>query len=77
MKKRIAKKQLKKMVGYMTVCGSPVYNFVTNPEYDGGSCIERDEDCYKCEITYTRKRRGAPLLLNKRWGKLYEEIYCK
>ena len=73
MKKRLVKKQIKKCIGYMAVCGLPVYNCVSNPEYTGGTCVDRDEDCYRCEVVYTRKRYGAPLLLRNR----YYEMYCK
>lgn len=76
MKKRLAKKQIKKIVGAMKVNGLPVFNCVSNPEYTGGSCVGLDEDCYKCEIDYCRKYR-RPLLLTKRWSKLYSEIHNK
>lgn len=73
MKRRLAKKQMKKVVGYMTANGLPVVNVVSNPEYTGGTCIELDEDCYRSEITYTRKRHGAPLLLRNRYHELYNK----
>ena len=75
MKKRIAKKQIKKVIGYMSANGFPVVNCVSNPKYTGGTCVERDEDCYRIEVVYTRKRRGAPLLLTKRFSKIYHEVY--
>ena len=75
MKKRIAKKQIKKVVGYMTANGYPVVNCVSNPEYTGGTCVELDEDCFRFEITYTRKRHGAPLLLRNRYHKLYNKVH--
>ena len=59
----------------MAANGLPVYNCVTNPEYTGGSCVELDEDCYRIEVVYTRKRYGAPLLLRKRYRKLYNIIH--
>lgn len=74
MKVRKVKKQLKKQVGYMAVNGCPVYNFVTNPEYTGGSAMPLDEDCYSIEVEYTRKKRGAPLLLTSRMSSVYEQV---
>ena len=73
MKKRQAKKQIKKIIGIMPCCGQAVYNFVSNPRYNGGSCIELDEDCCKSEIIYRRKRHGAPLLLRNRWRHLLSD----
>ena len=75
MKKRLVKKQMKKVIGFMTANGGLVYNCVSNPEYNGGTCAERDEDCYRCEITYTRKRHGAPLVLRNRWQGMYDKIH--
>lgn len=75
MNKRKIKKQIKKVVGYMAACGEPVYNCVSNPEYTGGTCVARDEDCYSCEIIYTRKRYGAPLLLTNKMMPLYKKIH--
>lgn len=76
MKKRLAKKQIKKLIGY-DVNGDPVYNCVSNPEYTGGTCISEidDEDMYQFEVRYIRKRYGAPLLLRNRWSELYEKIH--
>ena len=76
MKIRKAKKQIKKCVGYMAANGYPVFNCVINPEYTGGSCAELDEDCYRFEIVYTRKRRGAPLVLDKVGYDLFMKIHC-
>lgn len=75
MKRRIAKKQAKKVLGYMTVNGLKVVNVVSNPEYLGGTCVELDEDCYKCEVTYTRKRYGAPLCVRARHEAIFLDIY--
>lgn len=72
MKKRLVKKQLKKLIGY-TINGEPVYNYVTYPGYTGGSTL--DEDYYRCEIRYTRKRYGAPLLLRNRWDTLLRRVF--
>ena len=74
MKKRIAKKQMKKVLGIMAANDSIVVNCVSNSEYTGGTSIEREEDCYKSEIIYFRKRHGAPLLLKKRWNNLYQQV---
>lgn len=71
MKKRLVKKQMKKLVGY-TIFGEPVYNCVNNPEYTGGSTPT--EDYYKCEIHYIRKRHGAPLFLRNKWLALYMRV---
>lgn len=59
----------------MTANGYPVVNCVSNPEYTGGTCVELDEDCYRCEITYTRKRYGAPLLLRNRYHGIYAKVH--
>lgn len=75
MKLRKVKKQIKKVVGYMAVNGYPVYNCVSNPEYTGGTCVELDEDCYRIEINYTRKRYGAPLLLTRKTYPIYRKIH--
>jgi hypothetical protein len=75
MKRRVAKKQIKKVVGYMTVNGLFVVNVVSNNEYTGGTCLDLDEDCYKCEITYTRKRYGAPLCVRARHESVFVDIY--
>ena len=72
MKKRLVKKQMKKLLGY-TINGEPVYNCVTYPEYNGGSTI--DEDYYRCEIRYTRKRYGAPLLIKNRWTTILRRVF--
>ena len=78
MKRRIAKKQCKKVLGYMRVDkNTRVVNVVSNPEYLGGTCVERDEDCYRCEITYTRKRYGAPLCVKGKHEKVFLDIYNK
>ena len=77
MKKRKAKKQIKKVVGFMTANGLAVVNVVSNQEYLGGSCVDRDEDCYRCEITYTRKRYGAPLCPKARHERVFLDIYNK
>ena len=77
MKIRTAKKQIKKVIGFMTANGFDVVNVVTNPDYTGGSCVELDEDCYSVEITYTRKRYGAPLCVRNRHAKVFAEIYRK
>ena len=77
MKKRIAKKQIKKVVGFMSVNGLDVVNVVSNSDYLGGTCVELDEDCYKCEITYTRKRYGAPLHVRDRHESVFLDIYNK
>lgn len=75
MKKRLAKKQIKKLIGY-DVNGDPVYNCVSNPEYTGGTSVGNDdEDMYRFEVRYIRKRYGAPLLLRNRWSELYEKIH--
>ena len=71
MKKRLVKKQMKKVVGY-NVNGEPVYNCVSNPEYTGGSTP--DEDYYRCEVRYTRKRHGAPLLIRNRWTTILRRV---
>lgn len=71
MKKRIAKKKIKQVIGYMSANGFPVYNYVSNPEYTGGTCALTDEDCFRFEITYKRKRHGAPLHLTSRWIKTF------
>ena len=44
MKKRLAKKQIKKVIGF-TLNGEEVMNFVTNADYNGGST--KDEDYYR------------------------------
>ena len=75
MNKRQIKKQMKKVVGYMAVCGHPVYNYVSNREYSGGTCAERDEDCFKFEVIYTRKRYGAPIVLKNRWIETFGNIH--
>lgn len=54
-----------------------VVNVVSNSDYLGGTCVERDEDCYKCEITYTRKRYGAPLCVRTRHESVFIDIYNK
>lgn len=77
MKKRIAKKQLKKIIGYKTVNGNYVVNIVSSPDYTGGTCVIDDEDCYKCEITYTRKRYGVPLCVKRRHEDKLYDIYNK
>lgn len=78
MKVRIAKKQIKKVLGYMSVDETTrVVNVVSNSEYTGGSCVERDEDCYRCEVTYTRKRYGAPLRPHVRHERVFLDIYNK
>ena len=77
MKKRITKKQIKKVLGFMTANGLKVVNIVSNPEYTGGSCVEAEEDCYRCEITYTRKRYGAPLCVRTKHESVCLEIYNK
>lgn len=77
MKKRIAKKQIKKVIGFMSSNGMDVVNVVSNPDYTGGSCVELDEDCYRIEITYTRKRYGAPLCVRNRHEEVFVEIYRK
>lgn len=78
MKRRIAKKQIKKVIGYMNVDNNArVINVVSNKEYTGGTCVERNEDCYKCEITYTRKRYGAPLCPRTKHEEVFLEIYDK
>lgn len=77
MKKRIAKKQCKKVVGYMSANGLKVVNVVSNPDYLGGTCVETDEDCYRCEVTYTRKRYGAPLHVKAKHEKVFLDIYNK
>lgn len=77
MKRRIAKKQIKKVVGYMSVNGLDVVNVVSNPEYLGGTCVELDEDCYSIEVTYTRKRYGAPLCVKTKHKKVFLDIYNK
>lgn len=77
MKKRLARKQIKKLLGYDRN-GSPVYNCVSNPSYTGGTSIgEEEEDCYKSEVRYIRKRHGAPLLLRNRYATLYNRIHGK
>lgn len=75
MKKRQAKKQIKKCIGRLYANGLRVYNCVSNPVYTGGTCVEIDEDCYRFEIHYSRKRHGAPLLLRNRWLGLYNQIH--
>jgi hypothetical protein len=77
MKKRLAKKQITKVIGYMAGNGFPVYNHVSNSEYNGGTCLPLEEDCYQFEITYTRKRHGAPLVLRNRWHNIYEKLLAK
>ena len=78
MKRRIAKKQCKKVLGHLNVDkNTTIVNVVSNPEYLGGTCVERDEDCYKCEIVYTRKRYGAPLCVKARHEKVFLDIYNK
>lgn len=77
MKRRIVKKQCKKVIGFMTVNGFDVVNVVSNHDYLGGTCVELDEDCYRCEITYTRKRYGAPLCVKARHEEVFLEIYNK
>jgi hypothetical protein len=77
MKRRIVKKQCKKVVGYMTANGLKVVNVVSNPDYLGGTCVEKDEDCYRFEITYTRKRYGAPLHVRARHEEVFLDIYNK
>lgn len=75
MKKRLAKKQIKKLLGY-DLNGNPVYNCVSNPEYTGGTSIGiYDEDCYRFEVHYIRRRHGAPLLLRNRWSELFNQIH--
>jgi hypothetical protein len=71
MKKRLAKKQIKKVIGF-TLNGEEVMNFVTNADYNGGST--KDEDYYRFEVSYIRKRYGKPLLLKNRWAKIYEGV---
>ena len=73
MKKRLVKKQIKKVVGLFL--GKAVYNFVSNSMYDGGSCVEVYEDCFKCEIFFTRKRYGSPLLLRNRWNHVCDKVH--
>lgn len=75
MKRRKVKKQIKKVIG--TFQGLPVVNVVSNPDYLGGTCVERDEDCYRCEISYTRKRYGAPLHVRARYERVFLDIYNK
>ena len=75
MKRRLAKKQIKKTVGYMTANGFPVVNCVSNTKYTGGSCWMLDEDCYGCEVTYVRRKHGSPLFLRRRWADIYNTIY--
>ncbi len=75
MKIRKAKKQIKKVVGFMSANGLDVVNCVTNPEYTGGSCVELDEDCYKIELVYTRKRYGAPICPRDRHSDVFWGIY--
>lgn len=75
MKIRKAKKQIKKVVGFMAANGCDVVNCVTNPDYTGGSCVERDEDCYKIEICYTRKRYGAPVCPKSKHSDIFWKIY--
>lgn len=75
MKRRKVKKQIKKVIG--TFQGLPVVNVVSNPDYLGGTCVERDEDCYRCEISYTRKRYGAPLHVRARHERIFLDIYNK
>lgn len=77
MKRRIAKKQIKKVVGFMAINGLDVVNVVSNPDYLGGTCVELDEDCYRCEIIYTRKRYGAPLCVKSRHERVFLDIYNK
>lgn len=75
MKKRQIKKQIKKIIGIMSCNGEAVYNFVSNSKYDGGTCVRIDEDCFKSEITYTRKQYGAPLLLHSKWNYIFETVH--
>lgn len=77
MKRRIVKKQCKKVVGFMKANGLKVVNVVSNPDYLGGTCVEKDEDCYKCEIIYTRKRYGAPLCVKAKHEAVFLDIYNK
>ena len=71
MKKRLVKKQMKKLLGF-TINNEPVYNCVSNPEYPGGSTPY--EDYYRCEVRYTRKRYGAPLLIRNRWTTILRRV---
>ena len=75
MKKRQAKKQIKKCIGRLYANGLRVYNCVSNPEYTGGTCTVLDEDCYRCEVHYFRNRHGAPLLLSSRWHGLFNQTH--
>ena len=61
----------------MSVNGMDVVNVVSNSEYTGGSCVELDEDCYRIEITYTRKRYGAPLCVKAKHEEVFLDIYNK
>ena len=61
----------------MNANGLKVANVVSNPEYTGGTCVETDEDCYRCEVTYTRKRYGSPLHVKARHEKVFDYIYNK
>ena len=75
---RKAKKEIKKVIGFMAVDPfTTIVNVVTNREYDGGSCVERDEDCYSCEVIYTRKRYGAPICPKIRHEEKFWELYHK
>jgi hypothetical protein len=75
MKIRKAKKQIKKCLGFMSANGYPVFNCVTNSDYTGGSCAKLDEDCYRIEIEYTRKRYGAPMVIDSVGYKLFCKIH--
>ena len=78
MKIRKAKKEIKKVIGFMAVDPfTSVVNVVTNREYDGGSCVERDEDCYRGEVIYTRKRYGAPICPKDKHQEKFWELYHK
>lgn len=61
----------------MSANGLKVVNVVSNPDYLGGTCVEKDEDCYRCEVTYTRKRYGAPLHVKAKHEKVFLDIYNK
>ena len=78
MKRRITKKQCKKVLGHLNVDkNTTIVNVVSNPEYLGGTCVERDEDCYRCEVKYTRKRYGAPLHVKAKHEDVFLDIYDK